>query len=172
MIAAFPLISASGGYLIQSFNPIQDRGQKDPPPNFLNFGSNSFLCKVSRPYLVLVSNYWIWTKSTPQKNWFFWSDPYKIKVMITSLREVLEILKFGHMTISTKKLSHVIRLCLLRHRLKFWRHSIYFKIALANFPDIIKIATTFIETTFKDSKKLRRTRNYLLKCNLYLCFLI
>ena len=28
-------------------------------------------CKMSRPYLVSVPNYWVWTKGTPQKSWFF-----------------------------------------------------------------------------------------------------
>ena len=37
---------------------------------------------------------------------------------------------------------------------------------------IIKIATMFIKTTFKDSKKVKRIRNYVLKCNLYLYFMI
>ena len=30
----------------------------------------------------------------------------------------------------------------------------------------------FIQTTFKDSKKIKRIRNYVLKCNLHLYFLI
>ena len=40
-------------------------------------------CKISRPYLVQVPNYWAWTKTTSQKTWFFWSNSYKIEVMIT-----------------------------------------------------------------------------------------
>ena len=43
---------------------------------------------------------------------------------------------------------------------------------LANFADIIKIATIFIRTTFKDSNKVKRIRNYALKYNLFLYFLI
>ena len=39
---------------------------------------------------------------------------------------------------------------------------------VVNFADIIKIATMFIKATFKDSKKVKRIRNYALKCNLYL----
>ena len=39
-----------------------------------------------------------WTKTTPQKKRFFWSNPYKIEVMITSLLEILELPNFGHMT--------------------------------------------------------------------------
>ena len=40
------------------------------------------------------------------------------------------------------------------------------------FADIIKIVMTFIKTTFKDSRKVKRIRNYVLKFNLYLFFLI
>ena len=35
------------------------------------------------------------------KKWFFWSNPYKIEAMITSLMEMLELRNFGHMTTST-----------------------------------------------------------------------
>ena len=53
--------------------------------------------KISRHYLVPVSNYWTWTKITLQKHWFFWSNPDKIKVQITSFIETLELPKFGYM---------------------------------------------------------------------------
>ena len=43
---------------------------------------------------------------------------------------------------------------------------------VADFADIIKIATILIKTTFKDSSKVKRIRNCVLKCNLYLYFLI
>ena len=43
---------------------------------------------------------------------------------------------------------------------------------VANFAGISKIATIFIRMTFKDSNKVERNRNYALKCNLYLYFLI
>ena len=43
---------------------------------------------------------------------------------------------------------------------------------VANFFDMIKIATMFIRKTFRDSKIVERIRNYVLKCNLYLYFLI
>ena len=32
---------------------------------------------------------------------FFWSNPYKLEFMTTSLIEMLELLNFGHMTTST-----------------------------------------------------------------------
>ena len=40
--------------------------------------------------------------AAPQKNCFFWSVPYKIEVMTTSLIEMLELPNFGHMAASTK----------------------------------------------------------------------
>ena len=58
-------------------------------------------CKMSRPYLVPVANYWTSTNSAPQKAWFFWSTPYKIEVMITSLIEILELPNFGHIATCT-----------------------------------------------------------------------
>ena len=36
---------------------------------------------------------------------------------------------------------------------------------VANFADIINIAAMFIKTTFKDSKKVKRITNYVLKWN-------
>ena len=55
--------------------------------------------EISRPYLVPVPNHWIRTKSTPQKNWFFWSNPYKI--------EDLKIHDFSHRNARITKLwSH------------------------------------------------------------------
>ena len=42
----------------------------------------------------------------------------------------------------------------------------------AIFAAIIKIVTMFIKTMFKDSRKVKRIRNYVSKCNLYLYFLI
>ena len=38
------------------------------------------------------------------------------------------------------------------------------------FTDVIKIATMFIKTTFKNSKIDKRLRKYVLRCNLYLYF--
>ena len=40
-------------------------------------------------------------KGTPQKHCFFWSNPYKIEVMLTSLTEMLQLPHFCHMTTST-----------------------------------------------------------------------
>ena len=105
----------------RKINLIQDGGGKKAPPTSFSPVTSSnvgishqssltlFLtllphrCKISKPYLVPVSNYWTWTKTTPQKKWFFWSNPCKIEVMITSLIELLELSNFDHMTTSTTK---------------------------------------------------------------------
>ena len=43
---------------------------------------------------------------------------------------------------------------------------------VANMVDIIKVVNMFIKVTFQDSKKIKIIRNYALKRNLYLYFLI
>ena len=43
---------------------------------------------------------------------------------------------------------------------------------IAIFADIIKIVTMFLKTIFKDSIQIKKIRNYVSKCNLYLYFLI
>ena len=53
--------------------------------------------------------------------------------------------------------------------INFISKYLYFKKAgVANFGDIIKIASMFIKTIFKDSRKVKRIKNYVSKCNLYL----
>ena len=62
---------------------------------------------------------------------FFWSNPYKIEVMTTSVIDMLELLNFDHMT--TSRISHVMKFCWLRCEDKLWRHDLYFKIPLGLF---------------------------------------
>ena len=51
--------------------------------------------------------------------------------------------------------------------------NLYFKKAWgSHFAGFIKIVTMFIKTILKDSRKVRRIRNYVSKWNLYLYFLI
>ena len=110
--------------LLDFLNPIQDRvgrgaggGRKAPPTSFSPVTSTYELVpktfwllvltllphwyKTSRSYLVPVPNYWTSTDCTPQKHCLFWSNPYKIGVMITSVIEMLELPNFGHMITST-----------------------------------------------------------------------
>ena len=42
---------------------------------------------ISSSYLVQFPNYWTWTRTNPKKEWFSWSDPYEIEVMITSQKD-------------------------------------------------------------------------------------
>ena len=50
--------------------------------------------------------------------------------------------------------------------------SISIRSRVAICADIIKIITMFIKKIFKDSKRVKRIRNYVSKCNLCLYFLI
>ena len=90
--------------------------------------------------------------------------------MITSLIEMLQLPKFGHMTTSATHLFgdvigrnyNVITFILKTFIIRRPR--------VVNFADIIKITTMFIKATFRDPKKVKKT--YVLKCNLYPYFLI
>ena len=91
------------------------------------------------PYLVLVPNFWTWTKR---------SNPYKIEVIITSHSNGNHW-NTSYQTLVTwphqYNLSHVIKFCWWGHGQKLWHHNLYFKIPflrrsrVANFADIIKI---------------------------------
>ena len=88
----FPVTSINVGispqiFLTFSFNP---KGKRLP-----NWS------RISKSYLVPVPNYWTWMKTIPLKRWFFWWNPYKVEVMITSVIEMLELPDFCHMTTST-----------------------------------------------------------------------
>ena len=73
------------------------------PKNFLTFNFNSFA--------TLVSNFKAIPNASPKllnlnqkhisKNLFFWSNHYKIEVMITSLIEIIDLPNFGQITFST-----------------------------------------------------------------------
>ena len=62
---------------ITSFSLGTSRNIGISPQNFLTFSFNPFphRCKIWSLYLVLAQNYWTWTKTTPQKKQFFWSNP-------------------------------------------------------------------------------------------------
>ena len=98
-------------------------------------------CWYSRPYLVLVPNYWTWIKNTSQK--------------IDFSNQILK--NWGHDNFPHRndRATFILR-----------------RSGVANFPNIIKIVARFIKTTLKDSKEIERIRKYVLKCNLYLYFLI
>ena len=54
----------------------------------------------------------------------------------------------------------------------FWSLFNLRRPGVANFGGIMKIVTVFIKKIFKDSKNVKRSRNYVQRCNLYLYFLI
>ena len=67
---------------------------------------------------------------------------------------------FSHMLDAQYNLVYVKKSSWWRHGQKVWFHNLYFKIRrplrrprIANYADIIKIATMFIEKTFKYSRK-------------------
>ena len=54
--------------------------------------------------------------SQKSQKWFFWSNPYKIEVKITSLIQMLELPNFGHVTTSIIYLSHMTKFRWWCHR--------------------------------------------------------
>ena len=92
---------------------------------------------------------------------------------------MLELPNFGHMTTSKKSFESIHKILLAMPWIEIMTSQPLFqntfisrKPRVANFSDIIKLASLFINTTCKDSKKVKRIRNYVLKDNLYLYFLI
>ena len=103
-----------------------------------------------------------WNQKHPSKNRFFWLNPYKIKVMLTSLIVMLELPNFRRMTTFTIWFESRDKILLVaswteimtsqplyQNVLTLRRHTV------ANFADIVKISTMFIKKTFKNSKKLK-----------------
>ena len=86
------------------FSPVTSSNRVPNPQNFLAFSFNPFAtmvknCRVissASPKLLNLN------EDHPPKKWFFWSNPYKIEIMTTSLIEKLELLaNFAHMTTPT-----------------------------------------------------------------------
>ena len=83
-----------------SFSPVTSTNVRISPWNILTFSFNLLphWCKVSRPYLVPVPNYWTWTMSTQEKIGFCGQILIITSmVMITSLIVMRELSTFGHM---------------------------------------------------------------------------
>ena len=90
--------------ILTNFSPVTSANVGISPQNFLTFSFN--------PFATLVQNFKAIRRASPKllnferrppckKKWFFWSNPYNTEVMITSLREMLELPNFGHMTTFT-----------------------------------------------------------------------
>ena len=91
------------------------------------------------------------------KKWFFWSNPYKIKVLITFLIEMLKLQNLGHVTqskiwfISRNKILLGTSWTEVMTSKPFIQNAfILRKPRVALFVDI----TAFVTTIFKNSKKL------------------
>ena len=85
-----------------NLNPIQDgEGAKNSSISFslkfLSFSFNTFATLLQHFSQIIDLE----LKSSLKKNWFFWSNPYKIEVMITPLIEMLELPNFDYMNTST-----------------------------------------------------------------------
>ena len=100
------------------FNPFQDEGGKPSPSTRFSPATftrrrithQNILTFSFDPFAKLVYSFKAIPSASIQllnlnqdhlsKKWFFWSNFYKIKAMITSLIEILELPKFGHTTTS------------------------------------------------------------------------
>ena len=129
-------------------------------------------CKTSSLYLVPIPNYWIWTKTTPQKMWFFRSNLYKIEVVIKLKLSYQTLVTWTHLQYNLNQVIKFSVNVIDRNYdvITFISKYHYFRKTI--FADIIKTVTRFIKKMFKDSRKIKRIRNYVSKCNLYLYFLI
>ena len=97
-------------------------------------------------------------RPTLKKMGFFWSNPYKIEGVITSLIEMLELPNFGHMITSTIRLDSSKKKIVGDVMDRSYDVIIMSKYLIlrgprvAIFAEIIKIVTMLIKTIFKDSK--------------------
>ena len=104
---------------INSFNPNPNgKGAKSPPPSYqfflcnytnVGFSLQNFLTFSFNPFATLAYNFLPsaspkllnLNQNDPSKKRFFWSNPYKIEIVITFIKEMLELSNFDHMTTST-----------------------------------------------------------------------
>ena len=128
--------------------------------------------------LAPVPNYWTSTRTTTQKKQFFWSNPYKLEVVITSLIKMLEWPNFGHMNKSTILIESRDEIILVTSRTgvmtpwPLFQNAVILRTpGVAIFVDTIKIITRFIKKIFKVSEKVKRIRNYvsIYKSAIYVC---
>ena len=96
-----------------SFFPVISTKVRITPKIFLTFNFNPFATLMQNfTFVPSVSpNLLNLNQDHPSKKRFFWSNPCKIEVMITSLTEMLEFPNFGHMTTSAMNLNHDIKIC-------------------------------------------------------------
>ena len=92
-----------GGLIEASFSPVFSTNVGISHQNYLNFSFNPFVALVKTFKFVpsvspklLISN-----QNHSSKKQFFWTNTYKLDVMINSLIEMLELPNLDHMTTST-----------------------------------------------------------------------
>ena len=92
---------------------------------------------------------------------------------------MLELPNFSHMNTSTMQFKLRDKILLVTSWTEIMASETLFQNTftlrrswVAIFADIIKIVTMFIKKIFKDSRKVKRIRNYVSKCNFYLYFLV
>ena len=90
---------------------------------------------------------------------------------------MLQLPNFGHMNTSAIQFESRDKILLVTSStgivtFSLFQNNILRRPGVAIFADIIKVITMFIKKIFKDSRKVKRIRNYVSKCNLYLYFLI
>ena len=114
-------------------------------------------------YLVPVLNYWTWTKTIPQKSSFFWSNPYKIEVMITSLKKCYSyqtLVTWSNLQFESRDKILLVTsstVIMTSHPL-FQNTVILRRPGVAMFADIIKIISRFIKKILTTQEKLKELK--------------
>ena len=108
-----------------NINPIRDGGkdggdggQKASPSSFPPVTSTNVSIPGASPKLLNLNQ-----EHLPKKD--FWSNPYNIEAIITSLIET-----WSYQTLVKLHMSQVIKFCWGHHRQKLCHHNLYFKIPL------------------------------------------
>ena len=101
-IVKLEIAQSKNNILGNNLNPIQDgEGAKSSSisfsPKFLSFSFNTFATLLQHFSQIIDFE----LKASLTKNWFFWSNPYKIEVMTTPLIEMLELPNFDYMNTLT-----------------------------------------------------------------------
>ena len=117
----------------------------------------------------LLSNL-LYLLSTPQKISFYSQIFMKLKF---SHRNARVTKCWSHDHIIWFNSSHVVKFCCWRHGEKLWCYNASFKVPLKKLgvtgsADIIKIAIMLIKTTFRNSIRVKRIPNCVLKCNFHI----
>ena len=89
--------------LCTNFSHVTSTNEGISPENFLTFSFNLFatLAEIFETTSSASPKLLNCNQDHPSKKVFFWSNPYKMEVMITSLIEVLQLLNFDPIPTST-----------------------------------------------------------------------